>query len=72
MQGDCLQCRRLSENLAGATQAYFAILGKSQLSQGENSSDLEAAAERRREARQELRRHEATHLKENGPTAPKQ
>jgi hypothetical protein len=77
MHGDCLECNILSANLAEAAKAYFVMLEKRQLAQRENNlaviSSLEAltlaAAEKRGKARQELRRHEATHAKAKGQTA---
>jgi hypothetical protein len=67
MFGDCLECKRLSENLAEATKAYFAVLKKRQLAQnaGNDSPQLDAlktaAVERRAKARLDLRQHQATH-----------
>jgi hypothetical protein len=77
MSGDCPECERLSANLSEASKAYFLILAKGQLARRENNSALMstleslelAATERRGKARQELRRHEATHPKANGQTA---
>jgi hypothetical protein len=77
MHDDCRECNVLSANLAEAAKAYFVILEKRQLAQGENNlamiSSLEAlmlaAAEKRGKARQELRQHEATHGKAKGQTA---
>jgi hypothetical protein len=72
MHGDCLECKRLSENFSEAAKAYFAILAKSRLAQIENNSvlvsELEslkmAATERRGKARLELRHHKASHQDE--------
>ena len=77
MHGDCPECERLSANLSEATRSYFAVLATIQLAlDAENPaliSELEApklaALEKRGNARLELRRHEATHLKANGQTA---
>jgi hypothetical protein len=76
MNGDCLECERLSANYAEATKNYFAILATIQLALNANNlaliSKLEApklaAQEKRGKARLELKRHEASHPKANGQT----
>ena len=75
--GGCVECERLAANLAEAAKIYFAILTKIQLARtGNNTAQLaelealeSAAAERRSQARTELRRHEATHRIANGQSA---
>jgi hypothetical protein len=66
---NCPTCKLLFDEFSESTRAHFAILSKRQKAQIEHNSplieELEplklAAQERRGKARQELRRHEATH-----------
>ena len=77
MNDDCPDCQRLSANYAEATKSFLAILITLQIARNENNtalvSELETlkrtAEEKRGLDRRELRRHKATHPKENGQTA---
>jgi hypothetical protein len=69
MHRDCPECKRLSEILSEATNNYFSALERSQLAKIENNPTLVSAmetlkltaAEKRQQARQELRQHQTIH-----------
>ena len=69
MYDDCPTCKLLWEEFSEATKAHVALLAKIQLAQIEQNSaalkELEpltlAAAERRSEARNAFKEHEASH-----------
>ena len=69
MEQTCVECKRLSEELADATKDHIRLAGQKQLADMEQNSALmreleplvRKAADRREEARRAFREHAATH-----------